>query len=327
MRQRIWIPEAPLLNFRRYREIEHLHSNVRVEGWFELELVHARSQIVTRRVRFRNLIVNAGMDALGTSRALDLMSYCAVGTGNTAPAVTDIALEVELARTNSDGGFPDTKGTAAGNEYAWFKRTRSFTTAQANGNLTEVGMFRLSAGAPMFCRQLLKDELGNPTTITKTSEFELRVIYEYRVYPNLADVIYSAVVNGAPMDVTARPALIGFHWDAATDFPGGATLNNVFDATTYAGAAAALGAVTARPNGTESAVAAFGDLVLAAYVNGSFSRDATITWVSSKSNYPDVKAFMPGGRCHPHQHLLAAPIAKTNTQKLVLNVRQSWARA
>lgn len=327
MRTRIWVPEAPLLNFRRYKELNFLESMVRIEGWFRIDLIHKRTGLIARHLEFRNMIVDQGMDDLNNAASSTLMNYCAVGTGTTAPVAADSALGTELVRTNSNGGFADTTGIAAANEYLYFSRTRVFTTAQANGNLSEVGMFTSSSAGRIFCRQLLKDDLGNPTTITKTSDYELRVVYEFRVYPNLNDVVYSATVNGSPMDVTSRPAAINSssYWFASSSIPGKPAAATVALAACYSGVVA-LGAVTGNPTGTSNPIANTSDLVNATYVPGNFYRDTTVTWAASVANAATIKAFLPGNQCFAHQHLLTTAIAKTNTQKLVLLVRGSWSR-
>src|SRR5690606_34956817 len=88
-------------------------------------------------------------------------------------------------------------------------RTRVFTEDQANGNLAELGFFSSSEGGTMWNRQLFRDELGNPTAITKTNEDQLRVRYEYRIYPPWDDVVQEIEVNGVPTEVVNRPQLVG----------------------------------------------------------------------------------------------------------------------
>src|SRR5690606_7534789 len=79
------------------------------------------------------------------------------------------------------------------------------TENQANGNLAELGFFSAADGGTMWNRQLFRDELGNPTAITKTSEDQLRVTYEYRVYPPWDDLVQEIEVNGVPVEVVNRP--------------------------------------------------------------------------------------------------------------------------
>src|SRR5690606_9804975 len=92
-RRRIWVPEAPLLNLRRYVEVGTVRNAIAVEGYFTVELIHARTGLVKRRLHFRNLITNAGLDALAGGTAInDLVNYLAVGTGSSEPSYTDTTL-------------------------------------------------------------------------------------------------------------------------------------------------------------------------------------------------------------------------------------------
>src|SRR5690606_24522050 len=208
-RRRIWVPEAPMLNLRRYVEVGAVRHAVAVEGYFTVELIHARTGLVKRRLHFRNLITNAGLDALaGGATISSRINYLAVGTGSSEPSYTDTTLDAEIARTNSNGGFGDSDAMVGSGDLVqyWRRiRTRVFNQNEANGNLAELGFFNAAQGGTMWNRQLFRDELGNPTAITKTSEDQLRVTYEYRVYPPWGDVVQEIEVNGVPTEVVNRP--------------------------------------------------------------------------------------------------------------------------
>jgi hypothetical protein len=311
--------EAPYLNLRRYTETGFAAPKLGLAGFFEIELVHIRTGLVVQRCRFRNLIVDAGLEDLGVNKPHTLLTYCAVGTGNSVPANTNISLDTEVGRTNASGGFADTAGTDPGDVYSWGKRTRVFTGAQANGNLTEVGMFRLSAGAPMWCRQLIRDGAGNPTTITKTSEYELRVVYELRYYPETTDVVTNTLINGANQNVTSRRSRWGdlSYWGPLNTFT-----NNAIDSTTFTGL---MGTINGEPAGSLSKISVLGD----PYVSGSRQITHTPTWGSTVSNgaikslaTSTFRTFLP-----PTQYELTNVINKTDTQKLVAVFTSSWGRA
>src|SRR5690606_29765886 len=171
-----------------------------------------------RRLHFRNLITNAGLDAMAGGVGIsNLINYLAVGTGSSEPRYTDTTLDAEVARTNSNGGFGDSEAMVGSGDLVeyWRRiRTRVFTEAQANGNLAELGFFSAASGGTMWNRQLFRDELGQPTTITKTPEDQLRVTYEYRVYPPWDDVVQEIEVNGVPVEVVNRPLRVagGLNW-------------------------------------------------------------------------------------------------------------------
>jgi hypothetical protein len=74
-------------------------------------------------------------------------SYIGVGSGSTAAAVTDTALQTQLMRKAMDGGYP----TIAGNVLT-FRAT--FATTDANGAWNEWGVFNASTGGTMLNRKV-----------------------------------------------------------------------------------------------------------------------------------------------------------------------------
>ncbi len=312
MRKHIWTPVAPFLQISRYRPTE-LKTAMRLRGFFELDLIHARTGLIAQKLNFENLIVNTGLDSAGIEPIGTVLAFCAVGTGNAVPSVTDISLQAELARTNAAGGVADVLGYNTAEGFAWARRTRLFTTAQANGNIAEIGILRNSTGAPMWSRTLPRDGNGNPTVITKTSDFELRVTYELRIYPQ-AETIYSGLVNGTAMDITVRQA------NQSTWNP----LLTLYHSTfTFSRAhTGGLGPVTGSPSGTTFN---FTSAALAAYVAGNYHRDCLFTWGAATAN-ATLKSFADAGIAAQHQHEWAVGQTKVNTQKLDILARQSWTR-
>lgn len=200
------------MHIRGFRDIELQPARVGFMGIFTVELIHARTGLIKRRLQFSNLITDVGLDSIGGSTAIsDGLLYFAVGTNSATPANSDTTLGAEVGRTNSNGGFSDSNGTGPSTAYSFLKRTRLFLEAQANGNLTEVGALNASSGGTLFTRQLLKDELGNPTTITKTSSDQLKIIYEIRAYLP-ADATGTINISGIDYAYTIRSH--GFGWQS-----------------------------------------------------------------------------------------------------------------
>lgn len=316
----------------RTREIVADVNRVGMEGWFTVSLVHARSGLIARELHFRNLIVDGGRELLGTSPLDTALAYFGVGTSSTALATGQTTLGAELFRTNSTGGFADTAGVwSAGNIYLSAKRTRVFTEAQANGNLTEVGIFNASSSGVMFCRSLLKDAGGAPTTITKTSEFQLRIEYEIRLYPpnGWGDYTFDTVVNGVSRTLTARPLGTGnilawnvFSFGGAPDVGGSpvATVNNSrFNAL-------ATDAALRSADSTVSFAVAATSRVNTAYGAGTLYREQTQDWSGAVANSTNYFLWGWNGQLATFQALFPVALTKTNTQKFVLVARASWDR-
>jgi hypothetical protein len=310
--------ESPYLSFRRYSEAVLPAPRLGLAGFFELELVHIRTGLVARHLRFKNIITDVGLDAVGTAQIPSLVSYCAVGTGSTPAAATDVGLQTEAGRTNANGGFVDTWGTDANNVYTWGKRTRVFTAAQANGNLTEIGMFQYSSGAPIWCRQLIRDANGTPTTITKTSEYELRAVYELRLYPEVADVVTSTVINGTAQNVTSRRAF----WGNANNWNPLRYVMLANDGTNCGVYTGVLGPITGQPSGTATYV----NGVVGSYTAGSYQRTATVTYGATVAN-GTIKSLGTFDFTPSTQYELTNAVNKTDTQKLVAVFTSSWGRA
>ena len=153
---------------------------------------------------FGNLITDAGLDLLGSSTA-DNLAYCRLGTGTTAPAVTDTALEAQAGYSNSPG-VGGASGVSEDGTYLYRRVSVRFAAGSVDGvELTEIGMAATGNGAAnLFSRTLIKDEIGSPIPILLSPEEVLDGVYELRAYINLADVVVETVIDGAPATVTIR---------------------------------------------------------------------------------------------------------------------------
>ena len=132
-----------------------------------------------------NLITDAGLDGLasfsydGTSTASNSWRrFLAVGTGSTAPDVTDTALASEVQAAASSGAFAAGSSSYeldADNDVwrATVVVTR-LVTMTADRNLTEFG-FRPESIGNLHIRELLRDAGGNPITVSLLTGKTLRV--------------------------------------------------------------------------------------------------------------------------------------------------------
>jgi hypothetical protein len=332
--KRIWIPEAPYIHRHRLIEAE-ICSRASIAGFITMELVRKDSGLIARRLRFRNLITDAGLNAMAGTLIANLTTYCGVGTGTSTPTTSQTQLDNQLIRTNSAGGFSENRGVDGGLAFTWWQRTRVFTTEQANGNLTEIGFFSAASGGTMFARQLIKDENGDPTAITKTDEYELRVTYEVRWYIPAEDE-YSAMVDGVSRTIRTRASRVinntsdsnrGWRPDGSMDMIG--ALLSGGGCTIYTGS---LGAITSNPSGTQLANST---AELQSYGTNTFTNQSYYTWGAGVGNDTEYKSFTPGFRAPsvtrssdiPFQHeILDATVIKNNTQRFDLYASVTWDR-
>lgn len=337
---RIWVPEAPSLSLdrgpcpRKTREMDvGTLPEVGIAGYFSWELIHARTGHVRMKGTTRNLITDAALNAVGSGTELQgMVQQIAVGTGSSAPANAQNALDAELARTTVTTTGDGTGITGAGFLYFARQRVWLFTEAFANGNLTEVGVFQGGVGSLMFSRQLFKDGLGNPTVIPKTNTDQLKITYEWRIYVPQADVVGNVLISGTNYAFTSRSE----NSNNSVIWGDGSGAGALLHFGTWGGNSPSacdvqtLGTVQTNPPSTQSAGA--DTRVYAAYTTGNFYRELTAKWEPGTAN------FTGGGigsfRLDPNfagvglfQMSVAPKFPKINTQRLTLVFRSGWGRA
>jgi hypothetical protein len=102
---------------------------------------------IKQDVRVKNLVVDTGLNFM-TSRmkdtTLDAMTHMAVGSGTTAAAAGDTALETQISARVS---LTSTTVTSNAIEYV-----AAFGAGVSTGAITEAGIFNASTSGTMLCR-------------------------------------------------------------------------------------------------------------------------------------------------------------------------------
>lgn len=136
------------------------------KGKVQLIIRDARTGRIKDVQNCSNMVVTAGKNSIAsalkgtTTNNKGIITYCAVGTGGTAPTEADTTLETELTRKAVS------VRTVSGND-ALFETF--FTTAEANGTLLEAGLFGDDASGTadsgtLFCRVIInKTKTSNDT--------------------------------------------------------------------------------------------------------------------------------------------------------------------
>lgn len=333
-RRRLWVPEIYV------PKTTHAGldmPSIGIAGYYRVELIR-RGIIIFDSGWHKNLIVDNGMNAIkpsdGTS-IVSMLNFMAVGTGSTAPANSDTGLVSEITpassnRTSDDGGIADVTAIGSGNSYASLQRVRVLSESQANGNLTEMGWFTASSGGTMFSRMLFKDGTGTPTTIVKTSDDQLRVTYEIRLFIPTSDVTGSITISGTLYDFTIRAAQVN-NASAWVIGPNGAAQlgNQISTGGGFAYETQTLGAVTGLPLGANAICSS---RTWASYTSGSFVRDADYVWNPADGNFATgIGAITGFGRLTSANAVLFQSswnpkFSKDNTKRLTLTMRHSWTR-
>ena len=130
-----------------------------------------------------NIVLNTGLNRMSVG---DWITQCCVGSGNSLPAITQTKLDNIIAATTSINASSQGRNFTNAPLYSWVRRTWIFGEGQAEGNISEVGMgWQEGAGLQnhqLWNRALIKDLVGNPTTITVFNDEYLEVISEIRMH-------------------------------------------------------------------------------------------------------------------------------------------------
>lgn len=247
-------------------------------GRFKIEAVNVTDG--RRRVLadwFPNLITTNGANLLGNSSPL---TTCCVGSGNTAPALTDTALQSLVASTTALGPAGSTSGAAGSPPYFGSRTIQyNFPVGTATGNLSEVGVGLTATN--LFSRALILDGGGSPTTITVLSTEALYVTYQLNQYAPTADVTGNVTIGGVVYAYTLRAATAATasQWAYANGDAGGVTPGNgSISALVSNGAISAVtGQVTGSASGSSSQTNP-------GYSVGSFTLSGTYTWNLTSGN-------------------------------------------
>ena len=302
--------------------------HVGVGGFFHIEKRKAESGLITGVWDFHNNVTDAGLDLMATAPSFAYgFSYpynaCKVGTGNTAPSNSDTSLVAPIAAVGAtdgaDGG--GTQTYVAGPPAYWqMVRTYQFGTGVAAGNIAELGIYCSQDGTgTLFCRELVRDGAGNPTTITVLSDEILIVTYTLRFYLDTTDYAGSVTIGGTVYSYTRRLMDI----DAVPTINRALLQNSDGNACICYAYNGAIGSVTTSPAGSQSSIY----MGFSAYTTGSRSLVVSGTFGVSAANFsPGITALTVQSYFHKYQFGFATPIPKTTGQQLTVRFTLSWDR-
>lgn len=302
----------------KYREIiVPMRIPIGIRGFYKIEAVDKFSG--KRRVLadwFPNLITTLGGNLLGNIQAY--LGTCAVGAGNTAPALGDTALQSLVASTVTTN-FNNRAAQSAPPYFGSTTIQYNFAAGVATGNLSEVGVGLNTTN--LFSRALILDGGGSPTTITVLSSEALYVTYQLNQYVPTADVTGTVTIASVVYNYTLRGANAtqAASWALASTDAGGLQTATVFDG--------AIGAVTSSPSGSQSNATSYSNN---SYSSGSFTASGTATWGLSVGNfgggisaalvYFGTNSFSRGN----FQNSFSPSIPKDSSHVLTLSYSETW---
>ena len=166
----------------------------------------------------KNLILNQGLDFFGGGKGSNINAYCAIGSGNSTPSVTQTKLDAFIAMTAGTDVTSDYSYIDAGDGLyrVWEQKKYRFTGLD-DANITELGLVSQGSTSENYyltTRVLPKDSNGVPTSISLKTGETLDIYYKtHRVISTtdqsfVVDVLDS---NGGsvPFNVVVRPVNVG----------------------------------------------------------------------------------------------------------------------
>jgi len=305
----------------------HINTKVALSGEYKLVIKRNGEEIETGW--FKNLILNQGLDQLGSDNAV-LYGYARVGTGTTAPTVNNTTLEAQVAASNVGPSDTTVVNSGASNYTTLTTYEYTFTQGAVVGNISEVGVGWATTGATLFSRALIVDNVGTPTTITLTSIDQLIIYYRLNASQPLTDTTTAVTISSVSYPYTIRTGNAASFCSGISTFWYGYGFTRLYGAYLY-GSDATLGPITGSLSGTLIANSGNGDITFTypAYTPGSYFRDSTLNVAVNKGNavggIGGIVLFW--GSSLSNQIVLPTPIPKTNTQVLTITQRFTWARA
>lgn len=126
-----------------------------------------------------------------------------VGTGTTAPAVGDTTLENKLADITASRIILAPEDLTTDFKYT-VNYVASFPTGAVVGNVAEVGANFFNNTDVVHSRGLIKDLVGNPTTIPVTVNDSLEIQYKFSATVSKTDIQSVINVGGTDTTITLR---------------------------------------------------------------------------------------------------------------------------
>lgn len=173
-----------------------------VQGRFKFTTSKADGTITNDTDWFNNIVLDQGLEALGTTGVL---AYCRVGTGSSIPEATQKELDAQVAYTSDTQSHSHGANPEQG--FYWVRVKYRFGIGVAVGNLTEVGVGWGATGATLFNRAMIRDAQNVPTTVTVLEDEVLDVTVELRSYVSLLPKNSTVFISGVSYNIKTQALL------------------------------------------------------------------------------------------------------------------------
>lgn len=353
-----------------------IESGIKFKGRLSWEVINKDGSIdKSSGGLYNNLILNSGLDLIGPSgdvtgggthegggkRIADMFLYCAVGTSNAAPNVSQSGfMTTEVTRTNVYNTSSGMCGTVAKkhSEGNYIKLYRTFDFPKGtfnNESLAEVGFSPYNTKADNLWSRALFKVGGTPTTVSVSSTQILRVRYELTIQFDTAwNTGKSVNINGTPYgykDVYVVHSSLSYHTYYLNQLPISYVEPDGSTKSSYIADPSELNdwlkvSVTNDASKFENNLfinvvhirddvnySDYGQKEILKYSSGNYFIDAKITFNTSNGNTP-IKAIFTSsvnieGRYFVGGYVIIfdTPFTKDSLHEMIITLRMSWGRA
>jgi len=179
---------------------------VKHHGRFSIKVTNTETGEVRELPEQENLILNQAFSLSEFSRSNNYI-YCLFGTGATTPNVTDTSLSAKVGYLSKN--VFDVNSTRDMTDFT-SETTIIFegTAGQITGNISELGLSFSSLESKLFTRALIKDEFGDPTTISLGVGDILTVEYIYGFTIDLT----TSLITSKSVTIGGVSTTVDLHW-------------------------------------------------------------------------------------------------------------------
>ena len=355
-----------------------IESGMKLKGRLSWEVINKDGSIdKSSGGLYDNLILNSGLDLIGPSGAVtgggthegggkviaDTFLYCAVGTSNAAPNVSQSGfMTTEVTRTNAYNTSSGMCGTEVKKHFEgnYIKLYRTFDFPKGtfdNESLAEVGFSPYNTKADNLWSRALFKVGGTPTTVSVSSTQILRIRYELTIqFDTDWNTGKSVNINGTSYGYKDAYVVHGcfiYHDNYLTALlpisnvnSNGSTynmyiadpsaLNDWFNVSVTNDASKLennlfISAVNIRDDSNYSN---YGQKGILKYSSGNYFIDTKITFDTSNGNIPIKAIFTSNISPYNARYFVGGyaiifdtPFTKDSLHEMIITLRMSWGRA
>ena len=313
-----------------------MQANMGMAGEFRCVVKRADGSTKIDTGYQKNLILNQGLDFFGGDNGSNMMSYCVIGSGNSQPSYTQNKLDTAVAGIIGVASSTkyDYNTSTDGNLYKTNRERKYSFTGLNNVNISEVGLASNYSNTTTYylcTRALIKDNNGNPTTITVLNGEQLEIYYKLWAVFDTTDKtgqvnLLDGVGGSIAYNYKTRLANVGSNGFQAGSY---ITLYSSNSASIHYSAGVDLSAITTAPSAAPSG----SSVAISNYTENSYQKDSykkvfTLNFNPAIANDKNRVLYLSFNGFYWQIRFGSvaddSPINKTSTQALAIPVEVSW---